>query len=190
MGLLKKLFGQSATWSAQMGWRYVAYFEGEQSLSLSIEPMVNTPDWVYVPDEASWQQSAPDWAKDRRDEILARLKSMRWNRQLIWKESEEQPISAYLGPVSGSLESTPGGQDLESRRFFDPKSPVTPDMAHQAWEKAARLFAEGVRGKINIYQAGDIIPSSVFQLIELPALQANPQVDLVIRKVGDSEDRE
>lgn len=182
MNLFHNPFGQKKNWTARMGWRYVVYIEEEQILKFSIEPMVNTPDWVYVPDEASWQQLAPTWAAQRRAEILKRLQSIKWNRHLVWLDTPDGSMSTTLNIVPGSLESTPGGQELESKRFFDPGCILSPDEAHRAWETAARYFAERLSGRVNIYQKGSLIPNSVFKEIELPILQANPNIELVYRR--------
>src|SRR5688572_13626505 len=117
------------SWTARMGWRYVTYVEGDVSLSLSIEPMVKGDDRVYVPNEASWLKEAPSWTRERRLEVLSRLKSVKWNRKLTWQECE-CPLS--LGPhevIRGSLESTPGGRALEERRLFEPGSKVKHEQA-------------------------------------------------------------
>src|SRR6185503_13707229 len=111
--------------SATMGWRYVAYAEGDVSFELQIEPMVKGNDVVYVPNEASWLRKDPSWTKERRAEVLSRLKSAAWNRKLSWPEGD---YSLILGPhtvIRGSLESTPGGKALEDQRFFEPGSKVT-----------------------------------------------------------------
>jgi len=49
---------RNESWKAKMGWRYVAYTEGDVSLSLSIEPVVKGDDRVYVPSESSWLKVA------------------------------------------------------------------------------------------------------------------------------------
>jgi len=163
-----------------MGWRYVAYSEGEIALSLSIEPMVKGADRVYVPDGPSWAKDAPSWTVERRAEVLARLKSVAWNRKLEWRECE-CPLSLGQHEVlRGSLESTPGGRALEERRLFEPQSKVPHEKAHDLWHQAARMFASQAKGSVTIYMS-EVIPDSVFQAVELPALKENPNVTLVIK---------
>jgi len=169
-----------AGWSARMGWRYLTYLEGEQSLSLAIEPMAVGPDIVYVPDAEAWSRVAPAWARNRATEILERIKSVPWSRDLQWSEG---PNSAFLtddSPVSGSLESSSGGQQLEAERLFHPGSGLTHAQAHECWHLAARMFAEATRGRVTLFVNG-AVPNSVFREIELPALRSNPHVTLDFR---------
>jgi len=75
------------------------------------------------------------------------------------------------------LESTPGGRALEDRRLFEAGSKVTHERAHEMWHEAARMFAEQAKGKVTIFMS-EVIPDSVFQAVELPALKKNPNVTL------------
>ena len=168
------------SWTARMGWRYVSYVEGDVSLWLLIEPMVKGDDHVYVPNEASWLKGAPSETGRRRLEILSRLKSIAWNRNLAWHDCE---CPLHFGPhevIHGTLESTPGGRALEDRRLFEPGSKVKHDHAHDLWHEAARMFAEQAKGTVTIFM-GEVVPNSVFQAIELPTLKKNPQVTLVFK---------
>jgi hypothetical protein len=159
-----------------MGWRYVAYMEGEL-IALRIEPMATGPDSVYVPSPQRWRQVAPAWAQDRSNEIIARLKSIPWQRDLQWIESPDTSLLTDTAPVTGALESTPGGQQLESERLFHPGSFCNHNEAHQVWHIAARKFAQAASGRVTIY-GHKIIHHSVFEQVELPALRANPSVTL------------
>jgi len=162
-------------WSAEMGWRYVRYIEGETSVNLQIEPMAKDDDIVYVPDEATWQKDAPYSARHKREEILERLKSVEWNRQLEWRDGESSfGIDAV---VPGSLESTPGGRMVERRRVFHPGGELTREEAREVWHNAARIFAQSVKGEVKIIMDKGI-PGSVFLEIELPVLELNPNVTL------------
>jgi hypothetical protein len=168
------------SWAARMGWRYVSYVEGDVALWLSIEPMVKGADRVYVPNEARWLNDAPSWTKESRTEVLARLKSVAWKRKLDWMECEcPLPLGQHQ-VIPGTLESTPGGRALEDRRLFEPRSKLTHETAHKFWHEAARMFAEQTTGSVTIY-ASEVIPDSVFQAIELPALKKNPNVTLVFK---------
>jgi hypothetical protein len=165
-------------WTARMGWRYVSYIENDVSVALSIEPMVKGDDRVYVPNETNWLKGAPALARERRAEILERLKSVAWNRKLSWQECECPLTSDTV--ISGSLESTPGGQVLENRRLFEPGSKITHEQAHEIWHDAARMFAEQAKGKVTIFMS-EVIPNSVFQAVELPTLKKNPNVNLIFK---------
>ena len=168
------------SWSARMGWRYVSYSEGDVSLSLSIEPMVKGADRVYVPDQPSWLKDAPSSTRESRAEVVSRLKSVAWNRKLEWQECECSLMLGQHNVIPGVLESTPGGRALEERRLFEPGSKITHAEAHKIWHEAARMFAEMAKGSVRIYMK-ELIPDSVFEAVELPALKKNPNVTLVFK---------
>jgi hypothetical protein len=177
-------------WDARMGWRFVSYGEQGLWLSFQIEPMAKGPDIVYVPDESVWSQGAPSWAEERRDEIMGRLESVPWNRKLTWEVSAKggvTPARKPDEPVPHSLESTPVGRLLERLRLFEPGGMSSHDFSHKLWHWAARKFAATARGQVNLFIEGEPIPDSVFQAVELPALQANPHVTLNIRRFGGKD---
>jgi hypothetical protein len=101
-------------WWAEMRWQEVINREGEQVLILQVEPMFDVPDLVYVPVPPAWLKTAPPWAKDRREQILARLKTVKWHRELDWREGDGT-VSTNPAPIPGSLQSTPGGRQFERR---------------------------------------------------------------------------
>ena len=169
-------------WNARMGWHYVAYIDGDNILSLSIEPMVKEDDRVYVPNEENWLKKAPAWARERRSESLDKLKAVPWNRKITWQESSKSRFSRF-GPdevFPGSLESSRAGSKLEAMRLFEPDSNVSRDEAHKIWHDAARRFAEVAEGEFTLYIA-ELIPDSVVQVIQLPALKKNQKVTLVFK---------
>lgn len=163
-----------------MGWRYITYLEAQHSLSFQIEPMAVGSDIVYIPDGQAWIQHAPPWAQARAREILDRLISIAWHRELEWSESSDSSFLDNDAPVPGSLESTPGGQYLEADRLFHPDSSLTHSQAHSVWHTAARRFAKAARGRVTVF-ASEVNPDSVFGAIELPALRANPNVTLYFK---------
>ena len=163
-----------------MGWRYVAYEEEDRKLRLAIIPMAKGPDRVVVADAAAWARTAPEWASTRRDEILARLRSIPWMRELEWCDDATTEVisgEGAMNPVPGSLESTRGGRWLERARMFHPRAPGHAQ-AHSVWHVAATSFAAQGRGRVTIFAEG-AVPGSVFDEIELPALKQNPHVELV-----------
>jgi hypothetical protein len=164
-------------WTYEMGWRYVKYQEADGVVIFSIEPMVAGADVVHVPDRARWKKASPAWAKDRSAEIVERLRSVKWHRNLHWTEVEVGSFLADDLPIPGSLESTPGGRQIESYRLFHPSSTLTHEQAHEVWHISARRFAEAARGRVTIF-ANQVDPRTVFGAIELPALRANPNVTL------------
>ncbi len=168
-------------YSARMGWRYVSYIAGEAAIHFQIEPMAKLPDIVYVPDEAGWQQSAPDWAKEHRNTVLGCLRTVKWNRRLQWKESPGGTVTHTTADqvrfVPGSLESTQGGQWMESLCLFNPGQPLPPDDVREVWLEAVRSYTEQVKGRVTLYASG-VVQGSVFQEVELPMLRRLPGVTL------------
>ena len=159
-----------------MGWRYASYTEGESSLAFRIEPMAEGSDRVHVPDEAAWMRTVPPWARERRGEILGNLRSMGWNRELVWNEGDLEPILDPLAfDIPGDVESTPGGRLLQSMNLFDPGSGAGTEGARETWHEAVRKCVEQARGEVRVH-ASEVIPGSVFERIVLPGLRANPNV--------------
>ena len=160
-----------------MGWRYITYAEGANLLSLQIEPMAKGADIVWLPDQAAWKLKAPKWASDRSLEVVARLKSVAWNRSLIWNESPDNEFLANDAPVPGSIESTSGGRQLEELGMFQPDRKFTHEQIHTIWHIACQRFASSATGRVAIL-GRKALPDSVFSVIELPALETNPNVML------------
>lgn len=174
-------FKKQPAWNCLMGWRVLTYEEGQQWLSLQIEPMKDAPCRVYVPTAGQWQAEAPAWARELRGVVLERARAVRWNRDVVWQESARARFwqRHVYNPVAGSLESTPGGQQLERMRLFHPDSPArfSRHDSKRAWCAGAEQMCLQVAGNVDIDQR-EVIPGSVFQEIELPALGRNPRVRL------------
>jgi hypothetical protein len=96
---------------------------------------------------------------------------------LKWDENSATLPLNNLDVIPGTLESTVGGRDLENRRLFHPGAPVNQIEAHALWETLARRFAMNASGVVTIART-EIVPGSVFQMIELAALQRNPDVSV------------
>ena len=59
-------------------WRFIRYEEGADSLVLTVEPIMGlseTEAIIYVPTAERWKREMPEWARERREEILARIKA-------------------------------------------------------------------------------------------------------------------
>jgi hypothetical protein len=60
---------------------------GMESVYLEWEIRLGKPSALFVPNERVWRERKPDWAKDRRDEIVARvvaiMKARGWQFQVI-----------------------------------------------------------------------------------------------------------
>jgi hypothetical protein len=179
---------RDARWAAEMNWQSVIYHEGGRGISLQIEPMFDVADIVYVPDAAAWSRTAPPWARAHRDEILARLKSLKWHRDLEWRESGDDSVSTRLDPIPGSVESTAGGRDFLQRRLFDPGSDLTAAQAREIWQLIVQRFAEATRGEVHLF-FGTVVKGSVFEKVALPALKRNPNVKLVWHAISPQPGR-
>ena len=70
------------------------YKEGENSLQIYFNRL---EDIIYIPSAGMWKEVMPDWARERREEILTRIKE-RVGRRLIGKswEFEETDSSEKL----------------------------------------------------------------------------------------------
>lgn len=55
--------------------RYEELFGDGQHRSVSIdgEMLADAPHVIHLPSPATWQTAVPDWARDRRDEIVQRI---------------------------------------------------------------------------------------------------------------------
>jgi hypothetical protein len=77
---------------------------------------------------------------------------------------------------------------MERLRLFGPGGKVPHSISHKLWHWAARKYAETARGEVRIFTGETPIPDSVFEVVELPALRANPNVTLKIRQFSDNDD--
>jgi hypothetical protein len=77
---------------------------GRRQLQLGGELLVGTPSVVYVPNANAWAHRVPDWARDRRDEIVARAMS-EFGAQFTFEEyALEQPAEGSAGAAQQSHE--------------------------------------------------------------------------------------
>ncbi|NLZ47796.1 MAG: hypothetical protein GX895_03240 [Clostridiales bacterium] len=166
--------------SAYMGWKHVRYIQDSKSIIFIIDPMVGRPDIVYVPEEKSWQNTAPEWAKNLRDHILNTLKSIPWNRKLQWVDTKTKVIEKDIFEdfiLPGTPEATLGGRKYTAFGLFNPRSPVSPEEAHELWCDLEKQFAQEAKGIIPVYTKNSK-PYSVFTKISLPILKKNTSVSL------------
>ncbi|MFI5378075.1 MAG: hypothetical protein ACHRHE_02100 [Tepidisphaerales bacterium] len=166
-----------------MWYRFVTYRESNDVLSFDVDVMVEGPDIVLVPTAEVWHRSAPTFVRDRRDEVLARLKGIKWNRELVWEETDGANCGTHdpaTNTIPGSIESTPGGRYLEQQHLFDTGSLVTFAQARTLWTGAEVKFASEARGRVTLC-VKTARPNSMFKLVSLPRLQNNPRVTLEFR---------
>ncbi len=107
--------------------------------------------------------------KTQRDELLL------WSglgRGRAGIEGSQRYATQYGGRT---LEMTPGGRWLDNMDLYGGDSPFTSVEADHIWASVSRSLAEQATGQVRTLQ-GQVRPTSVYRSIELPALQANPNV--------------
>lgn len=71
----------------KLGPTRLQYFEGENSLVLYTEPARDREGFyyiVYVPTPERWARTMPEWARYRREEILADIKRLTKDERIKW----------------------------------------------------------------------------------------------------------
>ena len=69
-----------------IAFRYIKYFEGENTLQFQVDPKLKEPSVIHIPSEENWASEVPEWARQRREEILSRIRSKCAHMELEWKE--------------------------------------------------------------------------------------------------------
>jgi ribose 5-phosphate isomerase B len=69
-----------------ISFRYIKYMEGKNSIEFQVEPELKRPSIVHIPSVQRWIAELPEWAKNRRDEILDRVKSKCSHLNCEWRE--------------------------------------------------------------------------------------------------------
>ena len=133
-----------------MGWRYLSYFEKDHWISFEIEPMYQSPCVIKIPNNETWQKSSPLWAREHREEILDKLKSIPWNRAVAWEEETKAPfLKLPKGKgFQGNLESSSEGRRLEELRIFHPKASkhFAREAAKQKWYRLVQAYVMSRQG--------------------------------------------
>ncbi len=176
-------------YAARMSWRSITYVLGARAIHLQIEPMTTDPDIVCIPDEDTWRQTAPEWAKARRKEIVDCLLAVQWNRSLEWREGSDyrtwHTAASRTRVLEGTLEATRSGQALARQALFHPGQSLTQADVREIWQEAARKHARGTRGRVTI-DLNQVVANSVLEDIELPQLRRNRRVDLELKSLAPS----
>jgi len=66
--------------------KWVEYSENGKTIHIDVEPGVGVPSLVNLPGSERWQKEMPDWAKNRREEIIERIKAKCDHLDWEWKE--------------------------------------------------------------------------------------------------------
>ncbi|MBV9127775.1 MAG: hypothetical protein JO117_06765 [Verrucomicrobia bacterium] len=73
-----------------IGWKQLTYSEGEHAggIKIYIDPPTRygQPFAFYIPGETRWREVMPDWAANRRGEIVARIKDECSHYHAEWVE--------------------------------------------------------------------------------------------------------
>lgn len=77
-------------YQVKIGWKSLAYSEPshEGAIIIYIDPPTRygMPFAFYIPGEARWQEVMPDWAADRRAEVVHRIKEECSHYHAEWVE--------------------------------------------------------------------------------------------------------
>jgi ribose 5-phosphate isomerase B len=57
-----------------IAFRYIKYIEGKDSIEFQVDPGLKTPSVIHVPSQDRWNSEIPEWARNRRAEIIDRVK--------------------------------------------------------------------------------------------------------------------
>jgi len=69
--------------------RYIKYMEGKDSkdtIEFQVDPGLKRPSIIHIPSPERWNSELPEWAQNRRDEILDRVKSKCVHMVCEWKD--------------------------------------------------------------------------------------------------------
>jgi ribose 5-phosphate isomerase B len=69
-----------------IAFRYIKYIEGKNSIEFQVDPGIKTASLIHVPSQDRWNSEFPEWARDRRDEILGRIKEKTLHMKLEFKD--------------------------------------------------------------------------------------------------------
>lgn len=77
-----------ADFNIEMTWRALHYCERGACFKIYIDPPARPgrPFTFYLPGEERWRQVFPDWAAERRSEIVGRIKEECAHFNAVWVE--------------------------------------------------------------------------------------------------------
>lgn len=164
-----------------MQWKQVRYINGGHSIVLEIVPMFLGSDIIIIiiiPNAQLWTRTQNVFSEQERLEIIFLLKRIAWRRDVRVAEANVEPdIDSNADPVNGSIESTPGFQEMATKNLFDPKSPLSKSEVKEIYSILEKRFAEIASGTV-IIPKDIILKGSVLEKVSIPALKANKNVVL------------
>ncbi|MBW1784136.1 MAG: ribose 5-phosphate isomerase B [Deltaproteobacteria bacterium] len=66
--------------------RFFKYMEGKNSIEFQVDPGLKSPSVIHIPSPDRWNAELPEWAQNRRDEILSRIKEKTSHMTVEFKE--------------------------------------------------------------------------------------------------------
>ncbi len=77
---------ESDKYDLLIAFQYIKYIEGERSIEFQVDPGLKTSSVMHIPSPERWNEEFPEWAQNRRDEILFRIKEKTGHMDLEFKE--------------------------------------------------------------------------------------------------------
>jgi hypothetical protein len=149
--------------------------------------MFGAPDVVLIPEFQEWHASFPSHSKKARVRIIDNLRSINWNRDVVWTEAGGVRFGRDFAKIEGTLESTEVGKKLESMELFRPECGPSREEVHSLYIDLERRIAELTTGIVKINVSG-FHSDSVFARVTLPTLANNENVSLVsVEILNDKE---
>ena len=162
----------------EMQWKHVKYMNGGHSVVFEIVPMFQGKDIIILPNTQLWSESQNIFSEQERLEIIFLLERIAWKRDIRVAEANVTPdIGSNASSVSGSIESTPGYQEMTAKNLFDPQSPLSKSEVKEIYCILEKRFAEGASGVVTIPKSV-ILQGSVLAEVSIPALKENKSVVL------------
>ena len=77
---------ESDKYDLLIAFQYIKYIEGEKSIEFQVDPQLKSSSVMHIPSPERWDEEFPEWAQNRRDEILFRIKEKTGHMDLEFKE--------------------------------------------------------------------------------------------------------
>jgi hypothetical protein len=162
----------------EMQWKQVKYTNSGHSVVFEIVPMLQGRDIIIFPNADFWTKDQNLFSDQERLEIIFLLERIAWKRDICVFEADIEPdIDSNTGPINGSIESTPGYQEMAAKNLFDPQSPLSKSEVKEIYCILEKRFAESASGVVTIPK-DVILKGSVLEQISIPVLKANRNVTL------------
>jgi ribose 5-phosphate isomerase B len=85
--LSDKVSGEaSEKYDLLISFRFIVYMEGKNRIQFQVDPGLKTPSIIHVPSADTWNAETPEWAHNRRDEILDRIEEKTMHMKREFKE--------------------------------------------------------------------------------------------------------